>query len=74
MKSKAPSLMQSTAVLMSAWPEIITTAASRPISMNFASTSVPSIPGILMSQKMTSYFSFSTFWSATSPSSAVSTS
>ena len=73
MKSKAPFLMQSTAVSMSPWPEIITIGVSTPRSIIVVSTSMPSIPGILMSQKIVSYFSLSAFSRPSAPFSAVST-
>ena len=73
MKSNAPFLMQSTAVSMSAWPEIITIGVSTPSATSFWRTSVPSMPGILMSQKIASYFSFSAISQAAAPFSAVST-
>ena len=54
MKSNAPFFMQSTAVSMDPWPEIITTAASTPFSISFSSISTPSITGIFISEKITS--------------------
>ena len=51
--------------------EIIIIGVSTPSEMSFVSTSIPSIPGILMSQKMASNFSFSAFSQAMVPFSAV---
>ena len=73
-KSNAPFFMQSTAVAMSACPEIITTAESPSDATIFSNTSTPSMPGILMSQKITSNFSLSIIARAEGPSSAHSAS
>src|SRR5262249_11056678 len=51
MKSNAPSLVASTAVLTVAWPEMITTGSVSVICRIFWSASSPSSPGIRMSMK-----------------------
>ena len=51
MKSKAPALVASTAVLTVPCPEMMTTGRSSFAARSFCSTSRPSIPGILMSRK-----------------------
>ncbi len=53
-KSAAPFLMASTAVLVVPCPEIITTGSVSFIDRSRLSTSMPSMPGILMSRSTTS--------------------
>jgi len=72
-KSKAPFLIDSTAVSIFPWPEIITTGMSGFSSSTFCRTSMPSIPGILISHKITSKSLVCNSSKALNPSSASST-
>ncbi|MPM34640.1 hypothetical protein SDC9_81227 [bioreactor metagenome] len=73
-KSKAPFFIQSTAESIDPCPEIMITEESTPDSFNLSSNSIPSILGILMSEKITSKFSATAFSSPSTPSAARATS
>ena len=60
MKSNAPSLVASTAVLTVPWPEMMTTGSASFVCRIFCSASRPSMPPILMSRKTRSGGSRST--------------
>ncbi len=59
MKSKAPALVASTAVLTVPWPEMITTGSVSVTARIRCSASRPSMPGILTSRNTRSGDSFS---------------
>jgi hypothetical protein len=50
-KSMAPERIASTAVAVVPWPEIITTGSASSSACSLRSTSMPSMPGILMSSR-----------------------
>ena len=75
-KSIAPDLMASTAVLVVPWPEIITTGSVSSSARSLRSTSIPSMPGILMSSSTRSgrsrWTSASASWPEDAPTNAYS--
>ena len=73
-KSNAPFLIACTAVSIFPWPLIMIIGESTFALFKASNTSIPSICGILISQKMTSYNLFVAFSTPSFPCSASSTS
>ena len=59
-KSTAPDLMASTAVAVAPWPEIMMTGRLSSDAWSLRRTSIPSMPGILISRSTASGRSFCT--------------